>query len=306
MSNFSEKMRNFCRLYLTYAVLALICLAYIALTSLVSIDKTGKTLSMIFADGALAFLVGFCINNLFQQQGLTIGGMEGIVVEARERYRNTVARVSVHYDRLDTWCAEMNAKTLRTARCNLLSAVSLSYKAYFDEDGQALMQGYQPSYRRFRLLHPDTWSSLGHNRMERARVEAVQKAIHLKLHQLTPGELLCEEGGGMDPFDFGLSKRKYVARENMKNLLSKVATSVVFGLYTARLLESFSLAKLCWVILQVVFFLGLGTIQLGGAREYMVTVYAGRLDAKNMYMNQFETEVLNRGTEENQCHAGVE
>ena len=62
-----EKVRDFFKQNIGYFIIFFVCAVYI-LTAFLRIDKTGKTVSQIIADGSLCFFLGIFINRTFDLQ----------------------------------------------------------------------------------------------------------------------------------------------------------------------------------------------------------------------------------------------
>lgn len=274
-----EKSSEFLRRNAGFFAAGAVSLAYL-FTAFVTVEGTGKSLSRIIADAALAFFLGFFINRLFDLQGLAIGDRDPRMEAAARAHGELVARLSPYMDRLADFCARENAENYRTQRTRLLAGGGLRYADCFSEDG--LPFPYAAGPRRTRE----------EKRAEKRRHRAWARAVRLRLSPVTPENLTGEGGCAEDPFRFGRSKGQYEKQASLSEVISKAGTSLIFGYYGVRLVEEFSYAALIWTVLQICLFLAMGVLRMQRARRFIVEEYRGRVLRKTDLLRKFEIGVL--------------
>lgn len=273
-----EKSSEFLRRNAGFFAAGAVSLAYL-FTAFLTVEGTGKPLSRIIADAALAFFLGFFINRLFDLQGLAMGDRDPRMSAAVRAHGELVSRLSPFMDHLADFCARENAANYRTQRTRLLAGGGLRYDDCFSEDGLPLP--YLPGPRRTRA----------EKRSEKRRRRAYLHALRLRLSLVTPENLTGEGGYPEDPFRFGRSKGQYEKQASLSELLSKAGTSLIFGYYGVRLVEEFSYAALIWTVLQIALFLAMGVLRMQRARRFIVEEYRGRVLRKTDLLRRFENGV---------------
>ncbi len=280
----SEKLRVFLRLYLNYAVICALCLAYMV-PAVLNITPTGKGIYDILSEGILTFLLGSSIHTLFRNFGLRMGESDPRVMEAAATHEALASEVAPHMDSLADFCAAEYAKVLRMERMRILAEESLTLRDCFDEDGHPIP--YEPKYVRKKIFSPGFWAAFRFNRSETRRLKATLRAASLKLTPLSAGDLISESHRVGDPFRMGRSKRDFKAQSLRDGLLSKIMSSTIFSYYGVSLITDFSPADLMWRVFQVILFVAFGVLSQAMAVDYMTDEYRTRIQSKIAYLKQF-------------------
>lgn len=293
----NEKIRSFCKLYLGYAAIAAFCLMYV-LTSFIELEPTGKTIPMILADGLMAFAFGVGIASLFKAQGIGTGAREPEVIASVKGHETMVEDV-VEADGMEAlagWCDEQNRRNYRMQRAKILSKAGLTYHECFTDEGVAL--SYEAKVIRVReilTLGLSLW--IRRRRVERKKGRAYRRAVALRLTEISMGELMGEGARADDPFWMGRGVAEYKRQTTASDVMSKIVTSAVLGYYGVKLISDFSWAALIWILVQVIFFVVLGTLKYNGAISYMTEEYRERRIKKTQHLKKFWKEFTNtRGT----------
>lgn len=273
----NEKTKNFLRKSLGYLIVALVSAIYIA-TAFIQIDKTGKTVARIIADGAIVFLLGFFINRSFDLQGIMDGEKDEKFQASLVLHGETVVKISPHIDKLDEWCSLKNAENLRLQRTRILASEGLKYTDYFNDDGSAKEITIDESKLQNELLC----------REEKRRIACFNKALHLKLTPISAGELTSEGVKISDPYNLGRTKEQYEKQTSILDIVSKIVIAVIFGYYGVSLVQNFSYAHLIWNGLQVIVFILTGYIKMNNSYLFITGEYRGRIVKKINYLEMFD------------------
>ena len=212
----SERLRDLIRNYVSYGAVALVCLAYVA-ASFLTVEATGKSVQEIVSDGAMAFLLGISVNRMLELQGMRNGDRDARVKAAEERHAALVEEVAPSLDALDLFCEEKNKETLARARRTYLSRLGLRYNDYFDSEGICV------------CTHVTEGRGLRERMRRREEKKHVRRASRLHLTRLSAGLLISDAGNTCDPYFLGRSKREYERESGRGELVSKLATAAVFG-----------------------------------------------------------------------------
>lgn len=286
MGAIRDKINELMRLYLPTAVLLLLSAAYLALTSAVVIEKSGKTLWSVVVDGTLAAAFGIIVNYILREQGLAFGEDSDEVKQARKAFSEAAEQSFAAEEELEAYCEELNVKNMARERRKILGKVGLNYTDFFDEEGKPKRTVYTPEVISGKP--GSMWAyRLRRRAMEKKRVRAVDKAVNLVLTELTAASLTSEDERQRDLYDFGPDKKGYRVSSTVKNVLTKTLSFIVMGLYTARIISEFSWAVVIWNTFHVILVLAMGAASLILSRDYMVTTFAGRLKAKTNIITKF-------------------
>lgn len=272
----NEKARNFIQKYMGYIAVFIVSILYI-LTAFLELQKTGKSVQQIIADGVLVFLLGFFINRLFDLQGMMDGEKDDNFRASMLYHGKAVERVAPHIDRLDRWCDDKNKENLRVQRTRILATEGLKYSDYFDEDGTA----------KELTVNEDKLNNRFLRKMEMRRIKCFYKALHLKLTPLSACELTSEGSDTNDPYYFGRTKSEYEKQSSLSDIIAKIAIAVIFGYYGVSLIKDFSYAKLIWNGLQVGIFVLMGIVKMFNSYIFITGEFRGRMVKKVNVLEMF-------------------
>ena len=275
-----EKVKDYIKQNIGYVVVFFACVIYI-LTAFLQIDKTGKTVTRIIADGALCFFLGIFINRIFDLQGIMKGDREESVKSTVTEHSKIVMRISPHIEELDKWCEEENARNYKVQRTKILARVGLKYESCFDEDGVAVPFIVDKEKMKDKTLR----------KTEIKKLRGYHKAANLKLTAISSGELTSEGGRQQDPFYFGRTKAQYETQKGLSDILSKFGTAIIFGVYGVELIKDFSYAYLIWTVLQVAIFLVTGVTKMLQSYLFVTNEYKGRIWKKIDNLQKFDNYI---------------
>lgn len=283
-----DKIRVFMQRYMGYLAIVLVSAVYIA-AAFIQIDETGKSVARIIADGAIVFLFGTFITQIFDAQGLMNGERDETFRASQKLHGETVVKISPYLDKLEHWCTDKNRENMKLQRTRILSEEGLLYDDYFREDGSVI---------------PSDMTDVSAEKLKKKRfsekIDAVRKckcvsrAVRLKLTPLTAGELTSESSKAQDPYNFGRTKAQYRRQVSFGDLISRSGTAIIFGYYSASLIQDFSYAALIWNALQVAIFILVGVTRMNNSYLFITSEYRGRIVKKinilEMFFNIVSTE----------------
>lgn len=275
----NEKFKELLRHGMSYGMILLISLGYIA-TAFITVERSGKSVGRILADGIVIFLIGIVINRSFELQGIADGDCDERVTSAIEQHARTVDHVAPYIDRLDVWCDQRNRDALKIQRMRILAQRGMRYADYFDEEGMSR----EFAVDKEKLKSPYLW------RLEVGRIRCYTKALSLHLTPLTSGTLVSEGGRAWDPYFLGRSKSEYIRGSNRGDVFSKLLLSVLFGYFGLALLADWSVATLIWKMMQIAVFLVMGSIKKTKSYQFMVEEYRGRITKKTNILRMFAND----------------
>ena len=283
----NEKVKDFLKNSTGYGIILLISVGYVA-TAFITVERSGKSLWRIIADGIVIFLIGILINRAFELQGITEGDREERVQSAMTHHARMVDQVAPYIDRLDDWCDRKNREALRSGRVRILAERGMKYSDYFDEEGMT---------REFRV-DEEKMNNRYLRKLEVKRIRCYYKALSLKLTPLTSGVLTSEGGRYGDPYYLGRSKPEYTKESSREDVISKILLSVLFGYYGIALIADWSVATLIWKALQIVVFLVIGSLKKTQSFQFVTDEFRGRITKKTNILQMFLNDIGLRGEQE--------
>lgn len=291
-----KNIKDIIRQSVGYLIVFITSVIYI-LTAIFVIDKTDKTIWQILGDGALAFFLGIFINRIFELQGMINGEQDPKVLETNKLHGQKVVKIEPYIDRLDDWCNEQNNKNYKIQRTKILSAAGLSYSKCFDENGIALDYILPDAYFYTREERKDKRKKAEYVKAK-FQYKCYRSAVRLKLTPLSSTALTSENVKKEDPGNLGQDKKTYEKRRMAMDIITKLTLSIVFGLYSIKLIQNFSWANLIWTGLQVGFFLCLGIIKMFLAQSFITGEFRSRTIKKIDYLEMFYQDVTKQEGEE--------
>lgn len=278
-----DKVKDFFKQNAGYFVIAFVCAVYI-FTAFLKIDKTGKTVSQIVADGVLYFFLGIFISRMFDLQGMLSGNREENVQKTIAEHAKMVMKISPYIEELDKWCEKENAKNYEIQRTKILARVGLKYSACFDEEGVAIPIALDQNRLKDKILRKN----------EQKKLRVYRKAVNLKLTALTAGELTSEGGRQQDPYYFGRTKVQYETQRSIADIFTKLGVAIIFGVYGVELIKDFSYANLIWAILQVAIVVIMGLIKMYQTYLFITDEYKSRIWKKIDNLQKFDNYINNK------------
>jgi len=269
------------------------------LRGLLTLEESGKTIQQIITDSALFLIFSIVISELFNFQGILNGLKTKIIVFAKQKHEEFVAKVEKYGNEVELFCERKNSENKKSVRSRILIGEGLSYKDYFNEDGSAIADKTFNYFDVPKIDKKIIWFGKEKTiqvknkekiRKIKAQKRAYYKALRIKLTQLTANELISEKSKQNDKFNFGERLEQFLAKSSTKGLFSQVITALIFGYYGIGLVQNFSLYALIWAIFQTMMFLIFGFWRYFKAYLYTQNGYAERINLHNQYLAECITE----------------
>lgn len=262
-----------------YISVGFIAIAFV-FVGMVTISKTGRTISEVIIESALGFIVGMLIDSILGMQGINDGKRNDAYLDTKALHSETVESLSSHIHLLEPWCRRKNADNLRRQRAKILMSEEMVYDDYFDEQGKS--KGYTPTYKGNDKYEIER---------EKARKKAYNKALRLKLTPLSTAALTAEGSNPDDPFNFGDTEGEYERRTLMSDALKKAFTALIFGYYCVEQVLNFNYATLIWRALQITIHLVSGVFKMLAARSFIVHSQRMQIVRKINHLTAFKNDV---------------
>ncbi len=242
-------------------VIAAMCIVYVLL-GLVNIVETDNTVREIIANGALAFIFGVVLNFLLKIQGLNKGENDIRTIATNNLHGEVVEKATKYIDKLDTFCDNETRDMTKTIQTRILARAGIKYSDF--ENG-----------------------TINYDILSKDKLKLVESAKKVKITPLTTNSLTSIDSEEKDPFSFKESKERYISKTSPLEIILKAVFAFIIGYYTTSLIKDFSWAELIWTLLQVVLFLGLGSITMYKAYFYVIDKIRGNTIKKINILNKF-------------------
>lgn len=312
-----DKVKDWVRDNVGYAAIGLLALAYIA-TAIMTMKTADKSPVAIVADGFTYLLLCVAMDRMFTMQGLMNGERDPSVQATRQQHGEAVNTIAPYMNYLDAWCVAKTREALKTARERLLMREGMSYAHYFDAEGKAT--GFREHAMPRELCpnpHDAPWEARQRRRRRRAfekeeimRRRCYDAAVRMNVTPLVSGALTGVSFHKDDPFNFGVSRGEYEAKESGKSTLWHILTAALFGYYSVGLIESFSYEVLVLRIFQVALAIGFGVFKMHSSFVFVTERQRGetihKIDVLQMFYAYMQTkrpqgaEIKKEGTEHEQ------
>ncbi len=273
-----------------YFAVLLVSLAYIG-SSFIIISKTGKSALEIIASGVISMTVGLLINGVFRSMGVSRGELDEKTLQTARLYSQSIDEISPHLDRLEEFCESENKRETKRVRQQILAAEGLRYSELYGEDG--IVSSYDFSlYSDEEIKGAQFRRRLAMRYANHKRKKAFNRALKIKIKQLTPSTLTCEGVKENNPFDFGKSKREYSSQKNLTDAIGRVVMAIIFGYFGVTLVSEVNPAVLIWNTLQIVMYVASGVLQMYSSYFWVVDEHRAGIIKKIDYLQKFKAYAL--------------
>ena len=265
-----EKVNKFFKDNIISLIVTIAILAYVS-TSILFIDRTGKTLSRIIAENIFAYFFGIAISRLLSLKGTADGEKDIRVQETDRTLEGKIDEITPNIEYLGAYCEEKNRIDLKKLQMPILAGEGLSHDKINEYDFSKKEQDKNAEKIRKRKLM------------------AVKKARKARLSKpLTVNELLSEGKNAIDKYGLGKTKQEFFKQDTATEAISKTVFAFVFGYYGVNLITDFSVAELVWKFVQTATFLLFGTMSYMKAFNFITDDLRNRKIRKINHLEAFK------------------
>lgn len=259
-----DKFKAFLKNSVGYIMAVIFTAGYISL-SILTIDKTGRSIDEIIGTGFVFYLYQIALTTLFRSQGLMNGKNNEAYQETNRIHGEKVEQISDDMDFLQLWCDKKNKLNYKKQRTKILAREALKYSDYFDEDGTAI-KTYILDTKKMSLK----WSNRFVRREEKRRYKAWRKAANLKLSELDATSITSGDKTKEDRYALPESEKEFVGRNTVKDVLMKALPAILFGLYGVKEVAGLTWSHFAWTVFQALTGFASAIPQMLSARSYIV------------------------------------
>lgn len=276
-TNRNEEKKNLFKIVrdnLQKLTIAIVSIVYIT-QGIFELAKKETTILDILGNIGLSVVIGMIISSNLNVMGLKDGRLSETFLNSMRAYGDAKKKASPYSDKLSAWCDYKNAQELEMEKKSIIQEAGLNWKAY--------KFGYYEDHREH---------------LGKEQISALFAAKHCKIAKLKPQELLSDlpknrKGIFKPESKFGESELEYKRRNGALDLLSKVMTGVVCGMYTLSPLITQEnklevLSGVIWNAMQIAIWLTFGILKYVNAKNFMIDEYRQtHIIQKTEYLNEF-------------------
>ena len=196
------------------------------------------------------------------------------MVETKKDHDTLLLETQSYWHETPAFCELKNKNALRQERERILNFATLRYTNYFDNDGTFIGKYIDTPHLPKKLV--------------KRQNEAIDKALALKITQISPTDLITENAKPNDPLARGRSKSQYLVQSNLRDVFAKIATALFGGLYTAQFIGA-ELGEIAYRIVIAIILLAFGVVKYYANYRYMVNEHKERTVIATHWLKEFKT-----------------
>lgn len=258
-----------------YILSALVVITYVA-TALMGLSETQKTVQQIIVDSFIILSLGITLSQTLGQQGLNEGDKNEDVKKTKEDNNAAQLRTQPFWFKANTFCQIKNKTALYHERERILNMNALKYEDYFDKDARYIGKLF------------DIKGAKKEKKMLKRKNKAINYVTILKITQITPSDLITETVKKNDPLGRGRTIKEYRTQTAGIDIVMKVATAILGGLYTAQFLGA-DWGEIIYRIVLAVILLAFGIVKYYSNYRFIITENRSRIATSTHWLDEFET-----------------
>ena len=247
--------------------LLLLSLVYI-LNSFLDVVPSGMTWQDVLYDSALGMAMGFSIKDNLRLNGIKAGLESKLFLDTEKDYHNELNSIEEDMQYLDGYCDRENSYLKIQIIKNYLEKYGLSYRKYLEK--------FYESKEEFEKLN---WKQKW----------AIKRVEKIKITPISYSYIASDENASIFKSKKPTSISAYKGRKRISSVISMIAISLVFGLYTVDLATDFSISKLIWYGIQISIWLMFGLWEYIESTQWVKTDYRLNYVNKIAHIKKFKS-----------------
>jgi hypothetical protein len=207
-------------------------------------------------------------------QGLNDGELSEQVLLTKHEHSQALLDTEPYWYHTPEFCELKNQLALKQERTRILNYATLRYSDYFDHDG--------------RFIGKLIDNTQGVKNFAERQNKAIQQAISLDITHITPSDLITESAKPNDPLARGRSKQKYLVESNVKDVVTKVATGLFGGIYTAQFIGA-DTGEIAYRVVIAIILLAFGVVKYYSNYRFVVGEHRERIIVATHWLKEFKT-----------------
>lgn len=172
----------------------------------------------------ISIITAVMISSMLGSQGMITANKSEEVIKVKEDHTRIIEQANEYAEYSDAWSDEENKIAYKKARTHLLSSAGLKYSKFFDEDGELTGE---------KIEFPTASSNKKINKAELLqyykRVRALNRAIYIKLSQVTFAGIATDSSVNYDYNNLGDTQTSFHTKRTLRKTLLKVLSVGILG-----------------------------------------------------------------------------
>ena len=157
----------------------------------------------------------------------------------------------------------------------MLNLNALKYDDYFNQDGEFI--------GKF-LPHNDNKRM---DKMIKRKNKAIEYVMILKITQISPSDLIGETAKPNDPLGRGRTKKQYQLQTGSRDIVGKVITAILGGVYVAKFLDV-DWGEIIYRVIIAVMLLSFAVVKYYTNYRFIITENKERIATATKWLEEFE------------------
>jgi len=254
-----EKVFEWCKNNFIDILVFLFCLIYI-LRAVARINESEKTVLEIIADGVVALLGNYLVKTLLSKRGLLKGLISPKFIATTNFYGKKKGEISTFVEELHPFCDKLNADRLRQKQSEFLLKYAMNYNKFIKG-----AYDYDPKKKNI-----------------------LKECRKITVFEYTP-EMLTNayDNATSDKKIMTATIKKYERSKRLSDALFGVLIFLLFGYYTIKPANEFSVELLAWYALHIIFFLTNGAINHSSSYFFVTETLRGKINRAVTIIDSF-------------------
>lgn len=243
-----------------YNLILVVATGAFLIKDFIQIKESGRTIAEIIASTIISLAMGLAFKFILDKKGIIAGQSTDSYMNMMKAYENEIKKTDDHIDKLDEFCDKKNDLRIRIAQTRILRLQRIKYVDFIEKEKEEVCKTEEQK---------KSWD----------------KAMRVKIHLLTPENLLSETDERYEKGKKEQSIVKYERNQKMSQTLSAVLFALIFGYFTVELVANWG--NLLWSLIQVATWLFMGLMGYIQNYFYIKEVYQQKIYRKIMYLTEF-------------------
>ena len=258
----AEKIGDFFKKNIYNMVLLLVSVVFI-FKDLVLLETGVKPIEQIISDGLIAFVMGMAFNIILGKKGVLAAQATKEYIDTMWAYGKQVEATDDKVNMLDDFCEKKNEARIARFQTRILSRGRIKYDDFVNKGMlEICIDKYQKKYYK--------------------------KAKRVKIHMITPDNLLSETDASYEKGEKEISLHEYETKKNFKDAGSKVLFALIFGYFSVSGINS-DMSAVLWGTVQLAIWLVMGLLSYIQNYTFVKDVYRQKIIRKTNLLAEFNS-----------------
>lgn len=258
----AEKIGDFIKRNIYNFVLILVSVVFI-FKDMVVLEAGKKSIEQIISDGLISFFMGMSFNIILGKKGILSAQLTKEYQDTLWAYSQQIELTDDKCNLLDAFCEKKNEAKIRRFQTRILSRGRIRYEQFVIGDSEK-------------------------SNLTREQKKYWKKASRIKIHLLSPDNLLSETDTSYEKGEKEETLNEYEKKKNFKDASTKILVALVFGYFSVSALNG-DVSALLWGAVQISLWLVLAMLSYIQNYTYVKDVYRQKIIRKTNLLAEFNS-----------------